>query len=534
MGLLFCLNYEQDDREKENELKNHSFKESQIIIEDLTSTSKIFQIMYNKIFEKNPFDDYEKVEEISPTKNKVKKKDDTQKNIYLIEKIDEYNDINDIINNILKLDHESIIKIYYVYIYLNSYYIVYDYFYNIINKVDEIPNDINKIKLIMEKLFNTIKYIHEKNIYNIGINFDNFILHKIELKSGKKIIKSKNKGDKKDKSSSKVSVNYFIKLSIIDNIKQNYQLSSIQFYSPEIIKNMLIYKNYKKIINDEDSKNDEWSCGILLYYLIMKELPFKGKNLEEMYNNLQNTNLDFNSEKYNNLSEKEKDLLSRLLEKDKNKRISILECLKHPFIIEEEEKEDKNISIDILKKLFNITKPISKLHEVIISYLSYNYLDHDEADKLNYIFDYIDKDKDNKITEEDLIIAFNNKGIKYTKEQLDSVLYVFDYDKNNNIQRQEFIRHLCDKDELFNDYNMQRFFNAIDYNKNNYIDEQDIISFIEKDERITTHVIEKEFMEQFGMKINDKITYEEFCEAIRKNQIFKKNEVVEIIDKKDN
>ena len=79
------------------------------------------------------------------------------------------------------------------------------------------------------------------------------------------------------------------------------------------------------------------------------------------------------------------------------------------------------ISIKKLDKLqedylTNLTVP--ELKEYILnlcikyySYLSYNYLDHDEADKLNYIFDYIDKDKDNKITEEDLIIAFNNKVI---------------------------------------------------------------------------------------------------------------------------
>ena len=43
----------------------------------------------------------------------------------------------------------------------------------------------------MEKLFNTINYLHEQKIYNIGLNFDNLILNKIELKHKKKILRKR-------------------------------------------------------------------------------------------------------------------------------------------------------------------------------------------------------------------------------------------------------------------------------------------------------------------------------------------------------
>ena len=77
---------------------------------------------------------------------------------------------------------------------------------------------------------------------------------------------------------------------------------------------------------------------------------------------------------------------------------------------------------------------------------------------------------------------------------------------------------------------MKNVFNAIDINKNKYIDQQDVLNFIKKDESTTNIVIEKEFMEKFGMNVDDKITYEEFCDAIRNNKIINKENKDEIIN----
>ena len=77
---------------------------------------------------------------------------------------------------------------------------------------------------------------------------------------------------------------------------------------------------------------------------------------------------------------------------------------------------------------------------------------------------------------------------------------------------------------------MKNVFNAIDINKNKYIDQQDVLNFIKKDESTTNIVIEKEFMKKFGMNVDDKITYEEFCDAIRNNKIINKENKDEIIN----
>ena len=212
-----------------------------------------------------------------------------------------------------------------------------------------------------------------------------------------------------------------------------------------------------------------------------------------------------------------------MLEKDKNKRINCKECFNHPFMKEKKiKKEDSEMSIehiDLLKNLLNIKKPKSKFHELIIAYLSYNFINKEEEKKLESLFKYIDKDSNNIISEEDIKDAFTKNNIEFTEEQINNILYVFDYDKNNLIQYQEFLRVLCDKEDLFKEENMRSVFNAIDDDKDEYISADDLKKFIPNTEGIKNK-IEEEFMAPFGMAPNDKMIFTQFCEIIQKDKTY--------------
>ena len=508
-----------------------------------------FQFLNRYFFEKNPLEDYELIRKISPTKYQVIEK--LNKGIKLFEKlsimecIEQYcENINYVMNDIFfKLNDKCIVKIKYIYKFSDKLYVVYDNVENNLLKGEKMDFSIKDRKEIIEILFNIVNYIHGNNLYNIGLNLDTIILQK---KNKKKILKKKSKDGKK-LNSNQNDIAYSISVSIVDILQSNYNLESFQFYSPEIIKQIFKDKIYTKDIYTEN-KNDEWSCGIFLYYLITGEFPFKGEYIDKM-------NLDLSSNKFNNSNENEKDLLLKLLEKDENKRISIQECLVHPFIkenleqlsteencenienqkeeneeneekelkekiIEEEKENEKNeyIDIDLLKKLLNIQKPINKLQEMAIAYLSYHLINEEEKIRIKNLFNSLDKDKDNKITEEDIIYAFNKNKIEFTQEQINQILNVFDYDPNLGINDQIFLRYLSNKDELFKEENLKKLFDDIDENKNNYIDENEIFNFI-TDESLINIVFEANFLEQLGIKKDDKITYEEFSNLVINNKI---------------
>ncbi|KEG13211.1 serine/threonine protein kinase [Trypanosoma grayi] len=74
---------------------------------------------------------------------------------------------------------------------------------------------------------------------------------------------------------------------------------------------------------------DFWSFGILLYRMLCGRTPFNGKSMKEVFDNILYSDLRFPSSVQ--LPPEAKDLISRLLVKDANRRIKGPEIKAHPF-----------------------------------------------------------------------------------------------------------------------------------------------------------------------------------------------------------
>ena len=92
---------------------------------------------------------------------------------------------------------------------------------------------------------------------------------------------------------------------------------TVEYMAPEIIES----ENY-------DYSVDIWSLGILLYELLMGYSPFKDKTTKNTIVNIKLHELKFGKE----ISEECKDLINKLLEVNKEKRINIKDILAHNFI----------------------------------------------------------------------------------------------------------------------------------------------------------------------------------------------------------
>jgi len=542
---LFYLKDKDNLDEDQNTNNNSSNIEPIINMSDIKinekdlSKNKNQNPIFTMQFNSNPFEKYKIILENSPYSKIISLIDNpeithlmiiipnkenmrnNEKNDYFLNKV----------NSLQLLEHTHIFKIYEIYIYDNNYYLICEYIKekNLIEKISSGTLDESITKIIMEQILNSIIYLHEKNIFNIGLKLDEIIFFEITLKVGKiKLLKKKNdqkevNKDNEDKKGNETKKKYDIKISTINYLKENYEttdINSLFYYSPEIIEQ--IEENDLIKNNDNEDVNDEWVCGIIMYYLLSGEFPFKGKKKEEIFSNIKNNNIDFSSQKFEQISISCKDLISKLLEKDKNKRIKANDCLDHSFftgdkLIENEELDEE--LLEILKNLLKVKKPASKFHEVIIAYLCLHFLDEEEEKKLSDLFEYIDKDRNNVISEEDIKNAFDKNKIIYTDEDIKNILDVFDYDQNNLIQLQEFLRVLCNKKKLFKHENIESVFNTIDIDKNNYINAEDIKKFVAKDEKAKNKV-EKEFMEPFGMKPDDKLLYHNFYQVIKNDILF--------------
>jgi len=160
---------------------------------------------------------------------------------------------------------------------------------------------INEIREILIQLNNTFKIMLNKNLIHGNLKLNNILI-------------SLNKLDK-----------CLIKLSFYDSIKFIEQSN----LNSTIINENIFTISPETLKGEEDlSKSDIWSLGIIIYYMLFKEYPYKGEGEIELLE-------DINSEKALKLSDNEElnDLLNKMLKIKINERISWEEYFNHPFFI---------------------------------------------------------------------------------------------------------------------------------------------------------------------------------------------------------
>lgn len=98
-----------------------------------------------------------------------------------------------------------------------------------------------------------------------------------------------------------------------------------------------LYYTPPEVINETDLKSDPkidiWSLGVILFILLVKRYPFKSKKgNKETCRQISDEEITFESSAEMKLSKEVKHLISLLLQKDKNKRISMKEIISHPWL----------------------------------------------------------------------------------------------------------------------------------------------------------------------------------------------------------
>ncbi|KAI2796533.1 hypothetical protein BLOT_015740 [Blomia tropicalis] len=89
-----------------------------------------------------------------------------------------------------------------------------------------------------------------------------------------------------------------------------------------------------EVINFEDVEfvTDMWAVGVITYVLLSGLSPFMGDSDLETMANVTTAEFDFNDESFDPISSHAKDFISKLLVKDKSKRLTAIKALKHPWL----------------------------------------------------------------------------------------------------------------------------------------------------------------------------------------------------------
>ena len=437
-----------------------------------------------------------------------------------------------------KLDHPNIMKIYECFVDQDNFYIISDFCDqgDLLGKLEKLGkmNEI-VVKFLMDQILNAVAYLHSKSVLHGDIKLENILLYTASKNKGRRFtsinmdinhlvdlrkeINRSNSVTKRSRNYVNDMLNYEVKLidfgcsKYFVNKKKHKVLSGIigttLYCSPEVVDDLY------------DEKSDEWSCGVLMYMLLCGEAPFQGESEEEIFEKIKKCEYNFDPVEFNEVSENCKDLIRKLLEPKKKKRIKACEALRHPFFTEffnPNKAMTANKDLNILKQLINYKIGKSKFHETIYAFICNNYISIDEEKQLRAVFRYMDKEEKNSINKEDLKSCLNEINIYLSNEEFNNIFKLLDANQSDYIEYQEFLRAACDKKSLLTEENLKNTFLALSGGEEKEsINREDIKKFIFHDSNIQDNIL-NEYLEQFGMKLDEKMNFEQFSDIIKNNK----------------
>ena len=366
-----------------------------------------------------------------------------------------------------------------------------------------------------------------KKMNNIKVYNENFVKNQLRsqqiLKEDKKYIQNiMNKQTHQKLQSEELSCGLKKSLTLNSMKMKNFELKLIDFGCAKIFskykKNFkdtigtLIYCSPEVLKNNYNKQCDIWSCGVIMYVLLSGHFPFFGKTEEEIKKKILSGKFTFNKKYFNHVSDKAKDLIKKCLIYDKNKRITAEDAVKHEFFADDINPnnifEDEIDSKHVLISLKNYSQQ-SKIYQTVLAFLSHNFADKVELNKLKKIFYKIDLNLDGKLSKDELDKAYKEAGMEMKNEQLNKVIESIDFDGNGFIEYEEFIRVTLSKEKLFTEKNLKYAFDMFDLDKNGTISLNEFKEILGI-KKINDKNFNKELLKEIPIQGNEEINFEQF------------------------
>uniref|UniRef100_A0A158PAH3 Protein kinase domain-containing protein n=1 Tax=Angiostrongylus cantonensis TaxID=6313 RepID=A0A158PAH3_ANGCA len=101
---------------------------------------------------------------------------------------------------------------------------------------------------------------------------------------------------------------------------------------------------------------DMWTVGVITYMLLSGLSPFIGDSDEETLANVSAADWNFEDASWNDVSDTAKDFICRLMAKDKRRRMTVQQALKHPWITKTQPPLNRGELTSLQKKKFMMMK----------------------------------------------------------------------------------------------------------------------------------------------------------------------------------
>ena len=303
----------------------------------------------------------------------------------------------------------------------------------------------------------------------------------------------------------------------VEKNNDNRIIGSLNYMAPEVFDGKY------------DEKCDIWSCGVILYILVIGEYPFNGENKKEIVKKIKKGKYRFPDAFIEKSSNEIKELISKCLVVDPSKRISAKDALNDKFFnLYDTNEFFTHVTPAFLNKTINNIKRYeikNPLQELCFTYFVHNYPNQDDIILINRVFSKFNTNNDGKMTIEELkkgLMKYLFKGKKSKAAAEKEATIIFNkLDRNGNglIECEEFVRAGIDKKILKNKKVLKFMFDFLDKNRNGEISLEELKEVFRKEDGYDNKEDEKhliELMKSIDTDLNGQISFEEFYNMMLK------------------
>ncbi|XVE78991.1 hypothetical protein DITRI_Ditri14bG0022300 [Diplodiscus trichospermus] len=258
---------------------------------------------------------------------------------------------------------------------------------------------------------------------------------------------------------------------------------------------------------------DIWSIGVMLYILLSGVPPFWAESEHGIFNSILRGHVDFTSDPWPSISPQAKDLVRKMLNSDPKQRLTAVQVLNHPWIIEDGEAPDTPLDNVVLSRLKQF-KAMNKFKKVALRVIA-GCLSEEEIRGLKEMFKGMDTDNSGTITLEELKQGLAKQGTKLSEYEVKQLMEAADADGNGTIDYDEFITATMHMNRMDREDHLYHAFQHFDKDNSGYITTEELEQALREYGMHDGRDI-KEILSEVDSDNDGRINYDEFVAMMRK------------------
>ncbi|CAG9327340.1 unnamed protein product [Blepharisma stoltei] len=338
-----------------------------------------------------------------------------------------------------------------------------------------------EVAQIMRKIFTAVNHLHNINICHRDIKPENFLVSSKDNDADIKMID-------------------FGMSAKFGGEEMNTIVGTPYYLAPEVLR------------GSYGLECDVWSLGVVMFFLLVGQQPFKGDSLNEIFQKIVKADFDFSDPSWEIISDEAKILISKMLIVNPDYRISLQDALSHEWFVNNLSNSHQEIKLEVFKSIKRYRAP-SKLWHEAMKILVQN-LSADQIKELQSAFLEIDQRKTGFVTAKDIEAAMIRNGFFLARDEFKALVQSINYVGKGKLNYTQFLIASVDKRRALDEESMWLVFKHFDLDRNGTISVDELKFALEKAGCYLSDTEYKEIIDEFELKAGETMNFEEFKEIM--------------------